>query len=348
VNIVPSKAQPTAITANTGSNSAREAAIKAFNDSAAQQVAQPAAAPQTQEFPVQNPNKVSPEEVTAIQAQSKPEVAEKSAEPENPGKSPESETQKTERDPALSRQFAQLARQEKILRQKAQQQEREIKAREEALKTKEAAILTQEQKYQQGYISKDQLKQDTLRILAESGVSYDELTQQILNQQAPDPRTEATIKRLEAKIQELEGKTTKVEKTYEDQQKQAYQTALKQIRTDVQNTVNSDPSFEAIKATRSVQDVVDLIEQTYNKDGVLLSVEEACQEVENYLVDEALKLTRIQKIKGKLTQTAQPAKTTDKPAQQTQMKTLTNAVSSTRKLSAKERAILAFNGQLKT
>lgn len=111
-----------------------------------------------------------------------------------------------------------------------------------------------------------------------------------------------------------------------------------------------DPYFETIKQTNSVSDVVDLITATYEKDGILLSVEEAAKEVEDYLVDEAMKLTRIGKIKQRLaasTTAKVSQEQTPAPKKQTQMKTLTNAASTTRQLSAKERAILAFRGELK-
>ncbi len=99
-----------------------------------------------------------------------------------------------------------------------------------------------------------------------------------------------------------------------------------------------------------------LIEETYQKDGILLSVEEAAQEVENYIVEQGLnKLSKIEKIKKRLAENSgavnPPAKQvkteTQANPEKTQMKTLTNASSGARKLSARDRAILAFKGELK-
>jgi hypothetical protein len=74
--------------------------------------------------------------------------------------------------------------------------------------------------------------------------------------------------------------------------------------------------------------------------------------VEDYLVDEAVKLANIGKIKKRLsTAPAVPAKTekqTPTNKQPQTMKTLTNATASTRQLSARERALLAFKGELKS
>jgi hypothetical protein len=80
-----------------------------------------------------------------------------------------------------------------------------------------------------------------------------------------------------------------------------------------------------------------------------MSVEEAAQQVEDYLADEAFKLSRLGKIQKRVQQAAQPKvlqKTQAAQQTQTQMKTLTNATSSTRKMSSRERAILAMEGKL--
>lgn len=347
----PHAIQPTSVS----SNSKRSAAIEAFNKG---QSSYDKPAPTTgnaQEMPVANPNRISPEELSAVKPQT-PETPDNLATSEDtPPAVEKAETtqEKNERDPALSRQFAQLARQERQLRAKVQQEMKAIEAQKAELAVQQAAIKTKEQEYGQGYISKDQLKQDTLRILADSGVSYDDLTQQILNAPGVNPQLDSAINSLKAEIKDLKSQLDQGKQQQIEQQQQAYKAAVKQIETDVRQLITMDPQFETIKATRSTSDVVELIEETYKKDGVLMSVEEACQEVENYLTEEALKLTRIGKIKRQLEQAGQPKPTqqqTQAPKQQTPapMKTLTNAAASTRKLTAKERAVLAFRGELKS
>lgn len=310
-----------------------------------------------QEHPVRNANNISVEELGAIQA---PRTTEEITENTDGIEASAEETvetpvvEKPQIDPALSRQFAQLARQEKALRAKAHQQDQAYKAKEQALAAREAALQPPAKQDMTGYISRDRLKSDPLAVFAEAGLSYDDITQQILTQQPRDPRTEAHIARLEAKLAALEEGAQTQQKSYAEQQQAQYQAAVKQIRTDATNLVNSDANFETIKATGSVKDVVELITQTYDKDGVLLSVEEAAQQVEDYLVEEYMKMTKIEKIKKRIAQngaqTAKPGvKTPGTEPKQTQpMKTLTNATSSQRQLSAKERAILAFKGELKS
>ena len=134
----------------------------------------------------------------------------------------------------------------------------------------------------------------------------------------------------------------------ENQQTDAYKQAITQIRSDTKKLVTASEEFEAIANTNSVDDVVELIERTFKQDGTLLTVEEAAKQVEDYLVEEAFKLTKLKKIQQRLATAQKPAEPKLEPTKQPQtMKTLTNAVSSPGKLSVRERAIAAFKGELK-
>ena len=263
--------------------------------------------------------------------------------------------QKPVQDPALSRQFAQLARQEKALRQKAMQQDQALKAREAALAQREAQLQAQAPDLSK-YIPKDRFLQDPISVIEENGMNYDELTQRYVTRQPTDPSVTRAMQAMQDEIKELKAANAKVYESQTEAQKQAYAGAIKQIKNDTINLVKSDPQFETIKQTNSIDDVVELIEETYKQDGIVLSVDEAARQVEDYLVEEAMKLTRIGKIQQRLQSTSNGSGTLQaqkqqnaQPQQQQQrpgMKTLTNAVGSNRQLSAKERAILAFKGEL--
>lgn len=313
-------------------------AIAAFN-----KLSQAPTQGQLQETPVPNPNQVTAEDLSAIQTTQEPEAQIEPTKEEKP----------EVKDPALERQFAQLARQERALRIKVQQQDQALKAREALLQAREQELTSTPTFDPKDYIPRSRLKQETLNVLAEEGLSYDEIAQQMISRQPIDPQLQATINRLQAKIDTLEKTAETSQKSYQDQQTQAYQAAVRQIESDAKNLVKSNPvDYEAISKTNSVSDVVELIVKTHEKYGTVLSVEEAAQEVENYLVEEGIKIsTNVEKIKRRMQQAAQPTQSQQKPQaqQQTQnsMKTLTNASSSTRKLSSKERAILAFKGELK-
>lgn len=331
----------------------RAAAIKAFQQGRSSYDA-PAPTPSTvqaQETPVANPNNISPEELSAVKPQAQetevtPDISTQSEATPEPVK-PEP------KDPALSRQFAQLARQERQIRMKAQQQAQELQRQKEAFELEKKAWTEKQTDYEKNYVSRQVVKDNTLQALAEAGVSYDDLTQQILNQAPPNPQMEAYVKRLEAQINELKGGLDEQKKQQVTAQQEQRKAAERQIEVDATDLIRSNPvAYEAISqlGKRGIQEVKRLITQTYDKDGILMTVEQAADEVENYLVEENYNMaSRISKIKKRLQgqDTQGKTATETKQTQPAPMKTLTNASASTRKLSAKERAILAFKGELK-
>lgn len=276
----------------------------------------------------------------AVAAGRQPDITENSAPATTPEATAAETTAEGSPDEQLSPKFAALARKERALRSKYQ----EFKAREEALKAKEAEISSFS-------TLKSRATQEPLAVLQELGISYDMLTNAILNQ--PDPESQAYAK-LQAEIDAVKQAQTQSQKQLEEAQVKQYEQAVNQIRTDVKQLVASDPTFETIKDMSQEEAVVELIKETFNSQGILLELSEAAQQVEDYLVEEALKYAQLKKVQQKLSppapQSAQSQKTST--SQKLPMKTLTNAVTASTpgKLSERERrerAILAFRGQLK-
>lgn len=257
----------------------------------------------------------------------------------------------------LSPKFLALARREKALRKQMQ----DLKAREDAIKAKE-------EEYSTGYVSKDALKKDPMSILTEQGVSYDEIVQAALNQPGPQDQV---IKKLMA---DLEGVKTAQQQQVEAQkagEAQAYEQALGQIRNDVKLLIDGEgDAFELVRSQDSVEDVVQLIRQTFEETGSLLTAEDAAKQVEDHLFEHTKKLLGLSKVKGLFSQTAEaggilpsgqvPAQNAAQKLEaavaqklQTPIKTLTNAQTTvpSKPLSAKERrerAIAAFKGNART
>ncbi len=252
----------------------------------------------------------------------------------------------------LSPQYAQLARIEKSIRADRVK----MKAEQEAFKAEREAFKAEREAAAAGTYSKDQLAKNPLAVLEEAGLSHDQIAQMLLNANEPSSQQTAMITKLEAKIAQLEESIGKTQKTFDDAQTQGYQQAVNQIRADAVSLVKTDPNFETIAATGSVEDVVSLIEDTF-KDGLgdeypkgtLLSVEQAAQMVEAELVAEYEKLSKLKKFQKSMPASLQPAEKQPENSgtKPVQIKTLTNAGSSSRQLSAKERALLAFKGELK-
>lgn len=336
----------TASTNATPGGDARERAIAALMGN------QPQAKPQT---PPVNQNNIAPEETGAIRANTQTE----SPSQETKGQDITSTTETAAEPPkkpeeALSSQYAQLARKEKALYAKAQSQEASFKAREAALQAKEQELAAKEAKYTQEYISKASLAEDPFQALVDAGVSYDQVTQRALESQTLDPIAKAKINALEARLAAIQKAQETQAKAQEQAQAQAYQQAIKQLHAEASHLVNNNPDFETIKSTGSVKEVVSLIEKTYKEDGYVMDVETAAKAVEDYMQEEIARLANLSSIQKRIkpqstTSAAAPKSQEQQPLKQSQpvqqMKTLTNQVASSRQLSARERALLAFKGE---
>jgi hypothetical protein len=263
---------------------------------------------------------------------------------------PASEATKPEekKDDFLSPKFAALARQEK----QVQAARQKLKAEKEAFEREREARLN-------GYIPKEDLRKNTLSALESAGLSYDDLTKQLL--EAPQGQIDPTVRAAQAKIAELEAKLNQITQKQEESQTAAYKQALDTIRHKVSGLVDSSPGdYEMIKALDQSEAVVALIEETFKAEGYVMSEEDAAREVEEHLLEEAVRMSALEKVKKKLAPapaTETPTSQVSKPGeekqpipQQQQIKTLTNAIQSApRGLTAAERrqrAILAAQGKL--
>lgn len=224
----------------------------------------------------------------------------------------------------LSPQFAALAKQRRALQVK----EREIADREKALSAQSST--------QEGAVDLARLKSDPLSVLLENGVTYDQLTQAILNDQGGG----SEVRALQAKIDALE---KGVDQKFTDKATQEEKQVLAEMQKEATQLVASGEAFELVRETRSIPQVMTLIERTYRETGEVLGVQEALQLVEDELIGESLKLAALKKVQGRL----QPEPPQAPSPQPRQMRTLTNRDTSAVPLTPKQRALLAFTGQLK-
>lgn len=273
----------------------------------------------------------------AVKTISQPQIRQEDMVKGEQGSEPPKEaTASAETDP-LSPKLAILAKREKLLRSR----EAEIKAKEDALKAKEA-------EYQSSYIPKTRLKDAAYEAFRAGELSYDELTQQMLQQ--PQAEVDPVIRELKATQEKLLAKIDALENGNKEQQSKEYQQALTQLGHDVKTTLSGNQDYELINSLGMHAKVVDLIRDTFEQEERIMSIEDAAKEIEEYLLEEAMKVTSVGKVKAKLTP-QEPVE--DKPEtkqqpnqQQPAMRTLTNQVSASKPMTARERAILAFQGKL--
>lgn len=339
----PHAVQPT--TNNTAKAAdARSKAIAAFSG---QQDS-----PQPQEVHPVNANNVTPEDLSALTPPSIPKPAINTISEDTVTQEASPEAPAIRQDDELKANFDKLARQERAFRQQVQRQKEELQRLQDAVKAKDVELSAKEDQYRKNYISREVLQRDALGTLESEGLAtYDDITQRAITRQPTDPLVMRTITTLQDQVKQLETKLQQAQDNQTRSQQDSVQAAMKQIEIDVTKLVRNNPDFELIDKQNRVKSVVKLIKDTYDNNGEVLDAEEAAQLYEQELLDRALNsyknISKIQKRVSEASANASVPQKTQTLTQQPQMKTLTNAASASRKLSAKERAILAFKGELK-
>lgn len=208
--------------------------------------------------------------------------------------------------------LAELARKEKALVNKM----REIAAKEAALNEKEPALRTSaEAAFKESL--KARLSEDLLGTLQEFGFDQNALTQYLLNPPTP---LSPEMKQMREELKQLKAQREGDLKAQEEQRTSAYQKAVEQVRNDVQSLIDSDERFETVKAMSAHEAVTELIVQTHQKTQRLLPYEEAAQKVEDYLLNESVRVANLKSVKAKLT----PQDPTPPQSGSTPPRTLTN------------------------
>lgn len=250
---------------------------------------------------------------------------------------PAPEAPALEKPDPLSPKFALLAKREKLIRSR----EAEIKAKEDALKAKQS-------EYETGYIPKSGLKDAALAALKSGELSYDEFTQFMLSQ--PAAEVDPVIRQIQAENAELKKRLEELDGSFKSKQTTEFNQAVTQLGNDIRAFVKGNPDYEAIDALGMSDKVKDLIVANFEETGTIMPMEDAAKEIEAYLLEEAEKVLTIGKVKAKFTPPtpATEAKPDAKPltSQQQPMKTLTNAVTTSKPMSPRERAIARLEGRL--
>lgn len=224
----------------------------------------------------------------------------------------------------LSPQFAALAKQKRALQVK----ERELLEREKALSAEP----------QRTGIDISRLKSDPLGVLQEAGVSYDDLTNVLLNGKPQNFEVQSMIQSLKDENNSLR---ETIDQKFTERDTQAEQQVLREITREAEYLASQSEQFKGVKATKSVPDVVDLIHRTWKESGEILDTTEALKLVEEQLREELAPIARELGYQD-------PQKFGElRPTRQPQMRTLTNRDGSSSHLTPKQRAIMAFEGKLK-
>lgn len=233
-------------------------------------------------------------------------------------------TAAVEQTQPLSPQLALLARQKREL----QKRQRELETRERAIQERPAGST----------IELARLKSEPLRVLLENGVTYDQLTEAIMSGQGGNSEVYALKKEIESLKQGIDQKFT-------DQTTQQEKQVLAEMQREAQSLVNSSDDYELVRINGAVPQVMRLIEQVYKEEGQVLDMPEALKLVEEELLKEAEKIAQSKKLQSRFSPVAHPMQAQQQ--RQTGMRTLTNRDTASVPMSAKQRALAAFYGNLK-
>jgi hypothetical protein len=185
---------------------------------------------------------------------------------------------------------------------------------------------------------KAQLKANPLALLRDAGVSYDDLTQAILEN--PQGSQSFDVQAIEERL--LKAVEDKLSKNLQERDTDSRKQVVSQMTREANYLVAQGDTYELVRKTKSVGDAIDLIERTFDKDGEILEVPEALRLIEEELQADVLEIAQTKKIQSALGPKPQASQ-----AQPGQMRTLTSRDSSgAQPMSAKQRALLAFQGKL--
>jgi hypothetical protein len=244
--------------------------------------------------------------------------------------------EKTEDD----KRFAEMAKKEKFLRF----QQKKLQDEKAAIAAEKAALQAMKQPQTQDTSWKDKLAADPIGFMTEQGYTYDQITEKLLNQNPQD----SVLRGLQKEIEELKKAHADSITKQKEASTQQIEQAMKQLRNEAKMLVQGNEEYALIEQNNAQDQVASLIKKTFDETGFIMDVEEAAKEVEEYLVEKALKIAQLKKVQDKLApkapETTQTLTTTPKPT------TLTHSVTTQSKPASskerRERAIAAFHGKL--
>lgn len=261
-----------------------------------------------------------------------------------------------------TKRYAHLSKQQKALRAE------QVRVQNERMKlnAEREAFQQQLKDAQSAQEWKTRLSKKDFDVLKDAGITQDDLTQYLVNQPSA---TDKQIMMMQQKIEELQGGLTAAQKAQEEAAQKSYDQAVNQISSEVKMLVKgAGDKYELIGANNAYDAAVELIKEVFDTEGYVMTAEEACNEVEEYLLEESVKLMNLKKIQAKFAPPSPPEAKLPPPSmgkpsfsmqvremvqkQAAPSKTLTHQqmpLSTSEKLSPKDRrarAIAAFQGKM--
>lgn len=179
-----------------------------------------------------------------------------------------------------------LARQEKALQ----------KARD-AIKAERESVQKERETLASSTISKSDLDLDLLGTLARAGYDVNKLSDKILNA----PAEPESVRALRAEVAAMKAEKAEEAKKAKEQTGQSYEQHMSQYKTEAEKLAQENQTdYEAIHKFGKAGAVADRIESYFHEHGKMLDVPAAMKLVEDELIEDALKMVGLEKVKAKL------------------------------------------------
>lgn len=176
--------------------------------------------------------------------------------------------------------------------------------REQAFRDRERALKQREQDLSAKLSESDRFEQIKAKLAAkdfsaaeELGITYEEFTNHLLAKQAKSDPQEERFSKLQ---QELES----VKKSQEEQTVKEYEANQSLWKQVIAKTVKESDEFSTIRELGAEDIVLQHVNDSFEEDGIELSVEDAAKEIEEALLARAEKFAAVSKVQSKL---AKPA-----------------------------------------
>lgn len=191
-------------------------------------------------------------------------------------------------DPSLASRFAALSRRDKELRE-----------RENALKAQEATVKATQEQIQAIADLKELGKENPMAVMEEYGITFDQLTQFILNDGKKTP--EEQIAELSAQVEELKKTPEQIRKEIEEKelerQKSQVETRIDFAKSQLNSFIDSQSEqFPLLVAQKAHDRVWNVVEEYFYETSTLIDFAQAAQAVEDELIDGFKKFQGIDKV----------------------------------------------------
>ena len=185
--------------------------------------------------------------------------------------------------------------------------------RESKIRETEQSVKQHQQEVDRARQLIEMAKNNPLQFLNDAGTTYDDVTQQVLQGNTPDPTVG-----LRQEIEKLKNQFGVRQQREEAASRQA---AMDEVKSLVNSFVDSSEDYPLTKKAGMQNLVFERIQDHYNKTGQALSESSAAKEVEDYLSGVVDKLAQVESVRNRFSQQEQAMEQPDV----TQLaKTLTN------------------------